>query len=97
MNEQKIRKLAAQTIEKGERVWFAPRVRYYKEQDIFNCFDMILLDNDGEASFVQLTTTSHKANREQKIRRVFKRATLPKRSFIWAFNTKNKTFMEFQI
>ena len=48
------------------QVWFAPRVRWAKETDIFSCFDCQCWRRD-EILFVQITTLKNWRARQRKI------------------------------
>lgn len=86
INEQTLRKEARRVLklEGITKAYFAPHIKYGKQQDIFNAFDLLYLKGDL-AYFVQITTDHNKWARKHKITKLFKGRPLPPRCYIWAY------------
>jgi len=95
MTEYDLRKKARKICEKrGWRCWFAPRVKFSTAQDIFNAFDMLVLFQNNEVGFIQITTRDHLANRHKKIAAIFADSGFPRFCSIWAYDKQKKLFIE---
>jgi len=93
MTEQYLRHKAKEYCDrKGWKCWFAPRVRYKAEQDIFGAFDMVYMTDTSYPQFVQITTLDHAGGRYIKI--TGKGINF---GWIWAYNKNIKEFDIFKI
>jgi hypothetical protein len=75
-------------------VWQARKRKFYPEQDIFGCFDLIVL-KDGELSLIQVTTIQHISERMKKCVRVFaeRKISPPARAEVWAYDKRKNDFV----
>lgn len=75
-------------------VWQARKKKFYPEQDIFGCFDLIVLKAD-ELSLIQVTTIQHISERRKKCQRVFDSAGMapPAHAEVWAWDRRKDDFV----
>jgi len=98
MTEKFLFKEAKKILDKlNYATWFTHKTKYYPKTDIFGAFDMVYLYQDGTPAFVQITTMGHKTDREKKIAEIFKGRTYPAYSYVWAYDSKQKTFKVFKL
>jgi len=74
-------------------VWQSHKKAFYPEQDVFGCFDLVVLQ-DGELSLIQVTTIQHISERMRKCRGVFeaKKIKPPVAAEVWAFDKRKNDF-----
>ena len=91
MKEVQIKKKFKEANPKAE-IWFAPKVKYKKESDIFGVFDCILWAKDGTISFWQLTSLGNISTRIKKVKNRIgkKRFGCPK--FVAGWSKRKKEF-----
>ena len=75
-------------------VWQARKKRFYPEQDIFGCFDLIVL-RDSELSLIQVTTIQHISERMKKCQRIFESTGMapPTHAEVWAWDRRKDDFV----
>ena len=79
-------------------VWFAPRVRYGIEKDIFGVYDCLLIYPPNVLIIpIQITTMGNVRARERKIKRFMKKFKVNIFSQIFAYDKKQKKFRVFNI
>ena len=92
MKEITIRKKAIEFLgEGGWIVWYPPKVKWRKDNDIFGCFDLICCQR-AIIKFIQLTTLSNVRAREKKIKNFLKENKLKLNAEVWGYDKKKKEF-----
>lgn len=76
-------------------VWQSHKKAFYPAQDIFGCFDLVVL-RDGKIKFIQLTTKGHISDRQKKIKGYFDVIKwTPPPYEIWGYDAKAEKFTIF--
>jgi hypothetical protein len=92
MTEKQLRQFITQKLGlEGWIVWFAPRVKFRKQQDIFTMWDGIAAKED-KVKFIQFTTKSNKAAHINKIKKFKKLYNLTHTGELWLYNLKSREF-----
>jgi hypothetical protein len=75
-------------------VWQSHKKAFYPEQDVFGCFDLVVL-KDRELSLIQVTTIQHISERMKKCRNVFesKKIKPPASAEVWAWDKRKNDFV----
>ena len=71
--------------------WFAPRVKFRKQQDIFTLWDGVAAKHGG-IRFIQFTTKSNKSSHVTKIKQFKKIYNLSHRGELWLWDQKKRDF-----
>ena len=91
MKEAQIRKKFKEAYPKDE-IWFAPKVKWKAESDIFGVFDAVMWSTTGIISFWQLTTLSNISARRKKIKARINNKKFGCSVFVAGWNKKKKIF-----
>lgn len=100
MTEKQIKEKAIYSLKQNDWLyWFPPKVKYFKETDIFGIFDCVCIDRkSGEIHFVQITELSHLSHRRTKILSYFKEHNVfVPNAWVWAWDKKNQVFFKVKI
>lgn len=86
-------------------LWFPPKVKWYKQNDIFGAFDCLFYTESG-VDFIQITTKTNISHRATKIAKCFsvkqehlepylqtKDYPIPDRSYIYAWDHVEENFL----
>ena len=93
MTERELVEKVKKKLGKDCLVWQSRKKAFYPEQDVFGCFDLVVL-KDGELSLIQVTTIQHISERMKKCRLVFdsKKMKLPASASVWAYDKRKNDF-----
>ena len=76
----------------GYVCWFAPRVRYFKNQDILNIYDGIAFKGK-EVRLIQFTTKGNASAHRIKIKEKKKLYGLTHESYLWLYDGKKREWI----
>ena len=93
MTERELVQKVKMKLGKDCLVWQSHKKAFYPEQDVFGCFDLVVL-KDGELSLIQITTIQHISERMKKCRNVFdsKNMKPPRSAEVWAWDKRKNDF-----
>ncbi len=93
MKEKEIKKRAIELINnQGGVAWCPPKVKYLKENDVFGCFDAIVIYPPSNIVFIQWTTKSNIRAREKKVLGFMKAKKVSIYAEIWGWDSVNNKF-----
>jgi len=92
MTEKELRKFIQEKVgSEGWISWFAPRVKFLKQQDIFSIWDGVLAKGK-QIKFIQFTTKSNKSSHIKKIKNFKKLYNLKHNGELWCYDKKTREF-----
>lgn len=92
-SEKRLRQLACEKMTaQGFIPWFAPRVRWGHERDLWDIFDGIFLIPPAQMIPFQITTYSNISARRKKINNFFEKNNVNLYCEIWAWQKKYREF-----
>lgn len=99
MKESQIRaKAKEQIIKDGGVPWFAGKIKFKAESDIWGVYDgLIVYPPNASITPIQLTTIANVRAREKKIKNFMREFNLSIFSQIWCWDKKRKEFRIFNI
>ena len=94
MTERELVQKVKMKLGKDCLVWQSHKKAFYPEQDVFGCFDLVVL-KDGELSLIQVTTIQHISERMEKCQRVFESVGMipPAHAEVWAWDHRKDDFV----
>jgi hypothetical protein len=92
MSEKELRNYIRQKLGyEGWVCWFAPRVKFLKQQDIFGIWDCVCAKG-RKIKFIQFTTKSNKSSHVNKINQIKSLYNLSHTGELWLWDNKTKDF-----
>lgn len=92
MTEKELRVLITEIASSdGWICWFAPRVKFRKQQDIFSIWDGVMAKNKN-IKFIQFTTIENKSSHIKKIKEFKRIYNLTHNGELWCYNKKTREF-----
>jgi hypothetical protein len=94
MTERELVEKVKKKLGKDCLVWQSRKKAFYPEQDVFGCFDLVVLKK-GEISLIQVTTIQHISERMKKCRGVFDDLEIPypTSASVWAYDKRKNDFV----
>jgi len=92
MTEKELRdRIRSELEQTGWVCWFAPRVKFLKQQDIFTIWDGVYAKGK-EVRFIQYTTKINKASHIKKIKDFKEIYKLTHKGELWLYDGKSNSF-----
>ena len=92
MKEKELRADLKQVLQMdGWHTWFAPRVRFLKQQDIFSLWDFVYAKKK-EVRFGQFTTLSNKSSHIKKIKEYRELTGLSHTGYLFLWDGKKRVW-----